>query len=135
MLILDSNAVIALFRRQDPFHRQATEIVMQFRPPLVLPAGVIAECTYFLESRSTSSVLDAFIASLESGTLTLDCGQADFTRIRELVSRYADLPLGYADSSVIACAERRRAAVLTNDLRHFGVVAREGTFRIAGYDQ
>jgi predicted nucleic acid-binding protein len=42
------------------------------------------------------------------------------------VWRYADLPLGFADASVIACAERHGGRVLTLDLRHFGVVAGEG---------
>jgi len=46
--------------------------------------------------------------------------------IRALTRRYADLPLGFADAAVIACAERHGGRVLTRDLRHFGVVAREG---------
>ena len=55
--------------------------------------------------------------------------QGDFARIRELVGRYADLPLGFADASVIACAERNGGRVLTFDARDFGVVAREGTIQ------
>jgi predicted nucleic acid-binding protein len=54
----------------------------------------------------------------------------DASGLRELVVRYADLPLGFADASVVACAERRRAAVLTLDRRHFDVVAAEGTIRV-----
>jgi predicted nucleic acid-binding protein len=46
------------------------------------------------------------------------------------VIRYADLPLGFADAAVIACAERAKAEVLTFDRRDFEVVRREGTFRI-----
>ncbi len=45
-------------------------------------------------------------------------------RVRELVRRYADLPLGFADAAVTACAERHRGRVLTTDYRHFPVVAR-----------
>lgn len=47
-----------------------------------------------------------------------------------LVRRYADLELGLVDAAVIACAERNGGRVLTLDLRHFGVVAREGTITI-----
>jgi uncharacterized protein len=46
--------------------------------------------------------------------------------VRRLVQRYADLPLGFADASVIACAERNGGRVLSLDKRDFGVVAREG---------
>jgi uncharacterized protein len=61
---------------------------------------------------------------------TLDCGEQDVPRIRTLVRRYADLPLGFADAAVIACAERYGGRVLTLDLRHFGVVAREGNLTL-----
>jgi len=57
---------------------------------------------------------------------SLDCGEDDFPRIRELVTRYADLPLGFADAAVVACAERNGRRVLALD-RDFAVVAREGT--------
>ena len=60
----------------------------------------------------------------------LDNGDRDIPRVRALVQRYADMPLGYADAAVIACAERNSGRVLTLDLRHFGVVAREGTITI-----
>lgn len=65
----------------------------------------------------------------------MDCGEQDCERIAQLVYRYADLPLGCADSAVIACAERRRAPVLTFDERQYPIAAREGTFRIASLDQ
>jgi hypothetical protein len=50
--------------------------------------------------------------------------------MQALIRRYDDLPLGLADAAVIACAERNGGKVLTLDLRHFGVVAREGTITI-----
>jgi uncharacterized protein len=48
-----------------------------------------------------------------------------------LVARYEDLRLGFADASVIACAERSGRRVLTLDLRDFGPVAREGRIELA----
>ncbi len=97
--------------------------------PYVVPAGILAEITYLIERRLGVRVLEGFIEDLESGGLTLDCGEEDLPRIRELVTRYADLPLGFADASVVACAEREGGSagrVLTLDRRHFDVVAREG---------
>jgi uncharacterized protein len=51
-------------------------------------------------------------------------------RIRRLVSRYANLPLGAADASVVVCGERTGASVVTLDQRDFGLVAREGRIRL-----
>jgi len=47
----------------------------------------------------------------------------DWLRIAELVAKYADLPLGTVDASVVAAAERLRVTtVATFDRRHFGTV-------------
>jgi len=94
--------------------------------PLLVPAGILGEAAYLIESRLGSRALDGYLADLEHGALALDCGEDDFPRIRELVTRYADLPLGFADAAVVACAERNGRRVLALD-RDFAVVAREGT--------
>jgi predicted nucleic acid-binding protein len=86
---------------------------------------------YLLEQRMPATV-DRLLVDLESGAFGLDCGDRDLTRIRELVGRYADLPLGFADATVIACAERNGGLVLTFDMRDFGIVAREGRIQLAG---
>lgn len=69
--------------------------------------------------------LDAFLAAIVTGRFSLDCGEDDIPRVRELAARYADLPLGVADAAVAACAERYGGRVLTLDRRDFDVVAGE----------
>ena len=92
--------------------------------------AALGEITYLIDRRLGLRVLDGFLADLESGAYRLDCGERDLARIRELIRRYADLPLGFADAAVVACAERRGGRVQTLDLRDFGVVAREGAIRL-----
>ena len=76
------------------------------------------------------AVLDAFVADLIADRFTLQYAAEDLPRARALIERYADLPLGLVDAAVIACAERNGGRVLTLDLRHFSVVAREGTITV-----
>ena len=76
--------------------------------------------------------LEPFLLNIEEGEALLDYGERDFPCIRQLIERYDDLPLGFADAAVIACAERRGGLVLTYDQRHLPVVAREGTIQIVG---
>jgi predicted nucleic acid-binding protein len=45
------------------------------------------------------------------------------------LGRYADLPLGFSDACVVACAEGHGGKLLSLD-KHFAVVAREGTLRL-----
>jgi uncharacterized protein len=62
-----------------------------------------------------------FLRSLESGIFQLvELTDTDLLRVASLVERYSDLPLGSADASVVAIAERLR--VFTLDARDFSVV-------------
>ena len=92
--------------------------------------GIMSELAYIIETRFGDRELDMVLGALERGEQDIDCGEQDFPRIRELVRRYADLPLGYADATVIACAERLGGPVFTFDRRHFGVAARKGTITL-----
>ena len=127
MITLDTSAVFALLNRLDPDHRATAAELRSDSGPYLLPCAIMAEVAYLVESRLGHPAMDALLADLETGALSLDCGQDDLPRIRALARRYADLPLGYADAAVIACAERNGGRVLTLDIRDFGIVAREGT--------
>jgi predicted nucleic acid-binding protein len=67
-------------------------------------------------------VHDLFLEDIESREFVIDCGDDDMARIRILVTRYSDLPLGFADAAVVACAERNSGRILTLDA-DFRVVA------------
>jgi predicted nucleic acid-binding protein len=129
MITLDSSALYTLLNRSDRDHERAKSALLEAGRPYLVPVGILAEIAYLLERRMPAA-LDVFLSDIEAGAFTPDCGEADMPRVRELVGRYADLPLGYADAAVIACAERNRGLVLTLDIRDFGVVAREGTIQV-----
>jgi predicted nucleic acid-binding protein len=132
VITLDTSGLLALIRDTDERHEAAVRLIQQARPPFIVPAGILSEITYMLEHWADTRSLQTFLLDIEEGRYQLDCGDQDFPRIRELVARYFDLPLGFADAAVIACAERQGGWVLTYDRRHFPVVAREGTIEIVG---
>jgi len=131
VLILDTSGLLAALDRRDKHHEGAARLLAKDPGPYVVPVPILAEVTYMMTARLGPHVLDAFLADVEVGAFTLDCGEADVGRIRELVRRYASLPLGFADAAVVACAERTRGPVLTFDVRDFAVVAQEGTIALA----
>jgi predicted nucleic acid-binding protein len=130
VITLDTSALIALLDRKDRDHERVLGVIGDDRGPYVVPSGILSEITYFVETRLGAGVLDAFLGDLQSGAFVLDCGEEDLPRIRELVSGYADLPLGFADASVVACGERSGGRVLTLDERDFRVVAGEGRIEV-----
>jgi predicted nucleic acid-binding protein len=130
VITLDTSGLLALLNRRDPDHARVRGVLDGDSGPYLVPAGILAEITYMIEQRLGLRTLDLFLQDLESGAYSLDCGQEDLPRIRALITRYADLQLGFADASVVACAERSGGRVLTLDLRDFGVVARGGALQI-----
>lgn len=127
VITLDTSGLFALINRTDPDHEQVKTTLLADPGPYLVPAGVLAEISYLIERRLGTEVLENFIEDLVSGALSFECGEEDLPRIRELVTRYADLTLGFSDASVVACAERTSGGrVLTLDRRHFDVVAWEG---------
>lgn len=92
--------------------------------PLIVPTLVITEVTYLLGSRVGADAEVRFLGDLASGNLLPESVAAgDWMRIAELVAAYRTLPLGTADASVIAAAERLGVReIATFDRRHFTVV-------------
>lgn len=123
MIALDTSAIIALLDRRDRDHEAVADALRAESPPYFVPAAVLGEVGYFIEERLGQRVLAAFLEDLDEGSFSLDCGEADLGRVRELTGRFADLPLGLVDAAVIACAERNGGRVLTLDVRDFSVVS------------
>ncbi|TCM37460.1 type II toxin-antitoxin system VapC family toxin [Kribbella sp. VKM Ac-2568] len=94
------------------------------RGPLLVPTLVITEVTYLLASRIGTTAEVRFLGDLAEGNLVAEpVVPRDWLRIAELAAVYRDLPLGTADASVVAAAERLGIAqVATLDRRHFSVV-------------
>lgn len=123
MITLDTSGILALLDADDPDHDACKDALRSERAPYLIPAGILSELTYLIERKLGTAVVATFVDDLAAGAFTLHCGEDDLSRAAELVRRYADQPLGFADASVIACAERSGGRVLTLDRRHFAVVA------------
>jgi len=130
VITLDTSGLFALLNREDPDHVRVAAALETDRGPYLVPAAILAEIAYLVEQRLGAEVLDAFLADLATRAFSLECGDEDVPRVRALIRRYADLPLGFADAAVVACAERSGGAVLTLDVRDFGVVAGEGRITV-----
>ncbi|MGI8967718.1 MAG: PIN domain-containing protein, partial [Chloroflexota bacterium] len=123
-LTLDTSALYAIINQGDPEHDRMLWTRDGERGPYIVPAGILAEVTYMIESTLPLRALEGLLTDLDTGAYSLDCGERDFARIRHLVRHYADLALGFVDAAVIACAERNGGRTLTLDRRDFDVVAR-----------
>ena len=93
MITLDTSALVAHLNDEDPNYDRVTSVLDRERGAYIVPVSILAEVAYFLE-RLHPDVLDALLADFDNGGFVLDCGEQDIPRIRQIVRKYADLPLG-----------------------------------------
>lgn len=122
LAVVDSGPLLASVDAGDPDHAPCVAALEAPGQTLLLPALCIAEVAYLLGSRYSASIESQFVRSLTDFDVAAP-EPDDWSRIAELVERYADLGLGTTDASVIALAERAGThRIITLDHRHFGVV-------------
>lgn len=120
--VVDAGPPYAAADLDDADHTASVTALATPELRLVVPALVVAEASYFVGTRPGPRAESAFL----HGLATLDVEgptAADLERMARLVEEYADFPLGAADASAGALAERLGARVMiTLDRRHFGAV-------------
>lgn len=120
--VVDSGPLIAAANRADRYHQAVLSTLRSPALRLVIPALCVAEVSHILQQSRGSTVEASFLRSLEQFDIRLPTPE-DWPRIAALVEKYADLPLGGTDASVVALAERMGTdLILTTDHRHFRVV-------------
>jgi hypothetical protein len=124
MLICDTGPLYAVLNRKDQDHERCLALLESHSGPLIVPSPVLTEVCWLLESRIGPDAEVRFLRSIVDGELTLEpLALDDVARMAELVRVYSNFPLGAADASVIAVAERLNAhEVATLDHRHFHAV-------------
>ncbi|NUR75850.1 MAG: PIN domain-containing protein [Thermoleophilia bacterium] len=122
--LVDAGLLYAYVDADDDHHESCVELLTDDPGPLVVPALVLSEVGFLLESRLGAYAEVRFVEDLAAGTFVVDAPQpGDWVRVAQLVAKYRDLPLGLVDASVVATAERLGIVrVATLDRRHFGIV-------------
>ena len=87
---------------------------------LVTTWPVLSEAFYFLDRPLHRALL--WDTVMNGGVQLADISPREFSRIRTLMDQYADLPMDFADASLVALAERLKVRrVFTLDRRDFHV--------------
>lgn len=127
MIVCDTGPLVAAALSKDPDHHRCVELFTGMHlanRQMLLPAPIVAEVGYLLGTRAGARAEAVFLLSLaEHDFVPVELTEPDYRRMAELVEKYASLPLGTSDASVIALAERLAInEVATLDHRHFAVV-------------
>jgi predicted nucleic acid-binding protein len=132
VVLVDTGPLVALFDPSDAARAPCLECLEALEADdLVTTEAVVTEAVFLL-SFSTKAQ-GALLRLLASGRPRVESLTAE-ERLRagELIERYADLPMDYADATLVVLAERLRATrIFTLDWRDFSVYrVRRGGFQV-----
>ena len=124
MIVVDTGPLYAAADTSDAHHAACAALFSDPPDRLVVPVSVVVETSFLIERHLGPAAEAAFLGSLApAGLIVEQIGDDDLARMAELVTTYADMPLGAVDASVVAIAERLGAStIISLDRRHFTVV-------------
>jgi len=118
--LCDSGPLIALFDPSERSHDHCRAALQEFRGRFVTSWPVLTEVFHFLDRPVGRTQLWDFV--LSDAVRVEEVLKSDLARMRALMEQYADLPMDFADASLVALAERLRVfRVFTLDRRGFAV--------------
>jgi len=118
--LCDSGPLIALFDPSERSHDHCRAALQEFRGRFVTSWPVLTEVFHFLDRPVGRALLWDFV--LSDAVRVEEVLKSDLARMRVLMEQYADLPMDFADASLVALAERLRVfRVFTLDRRGFAV--------------
>jgi len=103
--IIDSGPLIALFDKNDKYHNVVMAFFKDFRGEFVTSWAVITEVTHMLNFNLQVQI--DFLKWVEMGALPLyNIEQNELREIIKMMSKYTNIPMDLADSSLMYIAQR-----------------------------
>lgn len=130
MILVDAGPLVALVDADDRHHRACAKSFAAVREPLGTVWPVLAEAMYLVSDvRGAPAAIWQLVERGAVRILPLD--EEDVPRIRELMEKYADLPMDLADAALVRVAERDALrTVFTIDRRDFSLYRLKGGRRL-----
>ena len=120
-LLLDTGALVSLLNRKEPFHERCREVLREWRRPIVSTEAVLTESTHLLGQLpgGRARCIEYFV---RGAAILVPTTAGMLRRCRTLVEQYADVPMAYADATLVALAEELDTDfVFTTDRHDFGI--------------
>jgi len=118
-IALDTGPILAVFVKDDKYHAKALEYFSRTPAQFFTSLAVITEAIHLLDFRK--ELQRDLLRWIKSGAIEVVHQHLnDWNRIIELYEKYSDLPIDFADASLVAICERleiRQVATIDGDFR------------------
>lgn len=119
MILVDTGPLVALFDPSDRDHEVTHSVLGSISEPIYTTEAILTEVLHMLEAGSKGSegvkefILQGYISLSPISNIALE-------RCFELMDKYVDLPMDFADATLISLAEQFKTdKVFTLDFRDF----------------
>ena len=103
-LLLDTGPLVSLLDKSQRSHAACRSVFERWTGPLVTSEAVLTEASHLLRNvQNGVSACLRFI--LQGGTILMPTTTGALRRANELVIKYGDLPMDYADATLVVLAE------------------------------
>ena len=120
-VLVDAGPLIAVIDADDPDHRDCVDALKRLRGPLLTTWMPVTEAMQLLQHSLQGQ--EALLEMIQRKALViLSVDDGDLTEIRGLMRKYADLPMDFADATLVRVAMREDLReIFTLDRRDFSV--------------
>jgi len=109
--LVDTGFILALLDRDDKWHRACVQAFQNVRLPLLTSEAVLTELFHLVgDSFSETNAAWRFLRSGAVGLGSL--ADSDLPAIQELMQRYKDRPMDFADGTLVHLAQRESLSVI-----------------------
>jgi predicted nucleic acid-binding protein len=125
--LIDAGPLICLFDASESRHKAVRNFLLENEYRYISTLAVYAEVSHML-SFSVKAQLDFYEWTLHKGIIISDINQHDIPRIMELTEKYSDLPMDFADATLVVTAEKtgiREIISLDKDFNVYRLPGRE----------
>lgn len=121
MILIDAGPIVAMFDKRDNYHDICLKMSENIKQPFITTIPVLSESFHLLSFSWLAQ--NALWMYIEEGCLHIyNLDKNLLTRCRELMSKYHDLPMDFADASLVASAEKENISkIFTLDHKDFKV--------------
>lgn len=124
-ILIDSGPLIALFDRNDKYHFASVEFIKNNKFQLITSLASITETLHMLDF-SRQAQID-FLGWVSAGALIIEpILVKDLQRIKELTTKYADLPMDFADACLVLLGEKLNISSVATIDRDFDIYRLKG---------
>ena len=128
-VLIDAGPLIALFDKDDKYHNEIKDFIAFKKYKFITTLAVIAETAHMLDF-SVDVQIDFLEWIANNGVILCEIQNNDISEIIKLTKKYSDIPMDFADASLIIAAQKNSVKTIISLDKDFDIYRLPGKVKI-----